>query len=178
MALFMGARRPPPERTTKALFNKRHTSIRSIKEQTFGILKMCFPILKGPMQNYLIGTQNNIVLARHALHNFIQDHMPKDEHEEENAVGAFEDAFEKRNQVLVSQPIDMFKQGITKWNEDRQAITNYMYINRQVIDWEKSMVHFFLSENEPGKGQIGPDTQSTFASFWFASPRFILYFLN
>ena len=53
------------------------------------------------------------------MHNFIQDHMPKDEHEEENAVGAFEDAFEKRNQVPVSQPIDMFKQGITKWNEDR-----------------------------------------------------------
>ncbi|XP_071937454.1 protein ALP1-like [Coffea arabica] len=130
MAPFRGARGTPHERAAKALFNRRHASVRNIIERTFGVLKKRFPILKGPMQNYLIATQNNIVLACCALHNFMRDYVPNDEYFNEEAInGAFADAHIAGEQVQMGQPIDMSQQGIDNWNEDRRAMAAHMYVN-------------------------------------------------
>ena len=51
MAPFRAARGTQHERVAKALFNRRHASVRNIIERSFGVLKKRFPILKGPMQN-------------------------------------------------------------------------------------------------------------------------------
>ncbi|XP_027066290.2 uncharacterized protein [Coffea arabica] len=76
IAPFKGAWGTPQERAVKALFNRRHASLRNIIECTFGVLKKQFSILKRLMQNYLMATQNNIVLTYCVLHNFMRDHVP------------------------------------------------------------------------------------------------------
>ncbi|XP_027079317.1 uncharacterized protein [Coffea arabica] len=130
MAPFRGAQGTHHERAAKALFNRRHASVRNIIERTFGVLKKRFPILKGPMQNYLIATQNNIVLACCTLHNFMRDYVPNDEYFNEEALqGAFADAHIAGHQVHQGQSINMLQQGIDNWNEDRQAIAAHMYLN-------------------------------------------------
>ncbi|XP_027158630.1 putative nuclease HARBI1 [Coffea eugenioides] len=132
MAPFRAARGTHHERAAKVLFNRRHASLRNIIELSFGVLKRCFPILRGPMQNYLIATQNNIVLACCTLHNFIRDNSPNDLYfNEEAALGDFADAQGDLNQVQVPQPIDMSQQGIDNWNEDRRAIAAHMYFTAQ-----------------------------------------------
>ncbi|XP_027088696.1 uncharacterized protein [Coffea arabica] len=118
------------ELAAKALFNRRHASVRNIIESTFGVLKKRFPILKGPMQNYLIATQNNIVLACCTLHNFMRAYSPADEYFNEEAVlGALADAQITGDQQQSGQPIDMSQQGIDNWNEDRRAMAAHMYWN-------------------------------------------------
>ncbi|XP_071925584.1 uncharacterized protein [Coffea arabica] len=62
----------------KALFNRRHASLRNIIKRAFDVLKKQFSILKRLMQNYLMATQNNIILVYYVLHNFIRDHVPND----------------------------------------------------------------------------------------------------
>ncbi|CDO99863.1 unnamed protein product [Coffea canephora] len=130
MAPFRVVRGTHHERAAKTLFNRRHASVRNIIERTFGVLKKRFSILKGPMQNYLIATQNNIVLACCALHNFMRDYVPNDEYfNEETANGAFADAHIAGEQVQMGQPIDISQQGIDNWNEDRRAMAAHMYWN-------------------------------------------------
>ncbi|XP_027118351.1 uncharacterized protein [Coffea arabica] len=131
MAPFRAVRGTQHERAAKALFNRRHASVRNIIERSFGVLKKRFPILKGPMQNYLIATQNNIVLACCTLHNFMRDYAPNDEYfDEEAALGAQLDLQEGGNEIHEAQPIDMSQQGVQNWNENRRAIAVHMYVNR------------------------------------------------
>ena len=95
MAPFRGAQGTHHERAAKRLFNRRHASVTNIIECTFtfGVLKKRFSILKDPMQNYLIATQNNIVLACCTLHNFMCAYSLADEYfNEKAALGAFADA--------------------------------------------------------------------------------------
>ncbi|XP_071933950.1 uncharacterized protein [Coffea arabica] len=57
--------------------------------------------------NYLIATQNNIVLACCTLHNFIRDNMPNDMYfNEEAALGALADAQDAGNEVQGGQNFD------------------------------------------------------------------------
>ncbi|XP_071913954.1 uncharacterized protein [Coffea arabica] len=130
MAPFRGAQGTHHERAAKRLFNRRHASVRNIIERTFGVLKKRFPIFKGPMQNYLIATQNNIVLACCTFHNFMRAYSPTDEYfNEEAALGALVDAHIAGEQPHPGQPIDMSQQGIDNWNEDRRAMAAHMYLN-------------------------------------------------
>ncbi|XP_071923057.1 protein ALP1-like [Coffea arabica] len=130
MAPFRGAQGTQHEQAAKRLFNRRHASVRNIIERTFGVLKKRFPILKGPMQNYLIATQNNIVLACCTLHNFMRAYSPADEYfNEEATLGAIADAQIAGEQQQAGQPIDMSEQGIFNWNEDRRAMAAHMYWN-------------------------------------------------
>ncbi|XP_071905728.1 protein ANTAGONIST OF LIKE HETEROCHROMATIN PROTEIN 1-like [Coffea arabica] len=130
VAPFRGAQGTQHERAAKRLFNRRHASVRNIIERTFGVLKKRFPILKGPMQNYLIATQNNIVLACCILHNFMRAYSPADEYfNEEATLGAIADAQIAGEQQQAGQPIDMSEQGIFNWNEDRRAMAAHMYWN-------------------------------------------------
>lgn len=131
MAPFRGARGSHHERAAKALFNERHASLRSIIERSFGVLKKRFPILKGPMQNYLMATQNNIVLACCALHNFMRENQLNDEYfDEEAANGATEDSIQGGYQFPEPQPVDMSEEGIATFAQDRIAIANSMYRHR------------------------------------------------
>lgn len=56
MAPYRGAQGSAQEREAKALINRHHASLRSIIECIFGVLEKRFPILKGPMQNYMMAT--------------------------------------------------------------------------------------------------------------------------
>ncbi|XP_071940127.1 protein ALP1-like [Coffea arabica] len=62
----------------KRLFNRRHSSVQNIIERTFGVWKMRFKILDGPMKNYPIEAQRNIVVVCCVLHNFIREMQPYD----------------------------------------------------------------------------------------------------
>ncbi|KAF3774651.1 putative nuclease [Nymphaea thermarum] len=71
---------PGARRVTCAeeLFNHRHSSLRTIVERAFGLLKVWFPILKTQV-SYPYRTQAAIVLATCVLHNFIINHNPNAE---------------------------------------------------------------------------------------------------
>ncbi|XP_027103365.1 uncharacterized protein [Coffea arabica] len=128
MAPFKGARGTAQERAVRILFNKRHASLRNIIERTFGVLKKRFPILKGPMQNYMMATQNNIVLACMALHNFMREYVPNDAYfAEEEADIALADNINPFNPMPAAQGSDMSAAGIAEWNESRRAIADMMY---------------------------------------------------
>ena len=73
---FRGSGRDP--RSMKELFNHHHSSVRNIIERTFGVLKKRFPILKGPMQNYMMARQTSMAIACCVVHNFIREQLPYD----------------------------------------------------------------------------------------------------
>ncbi|XP_042487690.1 uncharacterized protein LOC122067917 [Macadamia integrifolia] len=62
---YNGGRRQP--RSTKELFNYRHSSLRNHIERCFGILKSRFPILKN-MPQFSLSYQSYIVIACCGLH--------------------------------------------------------------------------------------------------------------
>ena len=132
MAPFRGARGTQQERAARTLFNRRHASLRGIIERTFDVFKKRFPILKGPMQNYLMATQNNIVLACCALHNFMRDNVPNDAYfvEEENIAAQADNINHVVDQMAGAEPLDMSPQGIAGWNEFRSALANSMYYHQ------------------------------------------------
>jgi hypothetical protein len=55
----------------KELFNLRHSSLRTIVERAFGVLKWRFAILRNGRRGFSIRTQINIVYACVALHNWL-----------------------------------------------------------------------------------------------------------
>jgi DDE superfamily endonuclease len=67
-----------PPANAKELFNLRHSSLRSIIECTFGILKQRFRILDC-YNHFPYRTQVVLVLVCCLLHNFIMDLSPNDE---------------------------------------------------------------------------------------------------
>ena len=54
------------------MFNFLHSSLRNVIEQSFGVLKQKWRILKG-IPSFSTHTQKHIILACMALHNFICD---------------------------------------------------------------------------------------------------------
>ena len=77
------------------------------------------------MQKYLMATQNNIILACCALHNFMRDHVPNDAYfVEEEAVGAL------GQPTLWATTSRYVNRGIADWNEDRRAIADHMYYHQ------------------------------------------------
>ncbi|KAK4260068.1 hypothetical protein QN277_003236 [Acacia crassicarpa] len=68
---YRGRRNQP--RSTKELFNHRHSSLRNVIERSFGALKNRFPILR-KMPPFAFRKQALIVIACCAVHNFIRDH--------------------------------------------------------------------------------------------------------
>ena len=64
--------------TLQELFNYRHSSLRMVIEQCFGVLKARFPILN-EMHSFSLSRQRLIVTACCALHNFIRMYNQADE---------------------------------------------------------------------------------------------------
>lgn len=72
------ARNPP--RTSRELFNHRHSSLRNVVERAFGVLKKRFPIIaSGTEPTYGIKTQNRIIISCCILHNYLMMVDPDEE---------------------------------------------------------------------------------------------------
>ncbi|CAO2040753.1 unnamed protein product [Urochloa humidicola] len=70
-------RHGPAPSGEKELFNKAHSSLRSVIEQCFGMLKMKWRILHA-VPSYKESIQSDIIIACCALHNYIIDHDDDD----------------------------------------------------------------------------------------------------
>jgi hypothetical protein len=66
--------------TKEELFNLRHSSLRNAIERIFGVLKRRFQCLNKAME-YSFETQQHLVFACTALHNFIRSYEPNDHFE-------------------------------------------------------------------------------------------------
>ena len=53
------------------IFNLCYARLRNVIERTFGVVKVCFPILKR-MTPYSFTTQTKIVMTSFSIHNFLQ----------------------------------------------------------------------------------------------------------
>jgi len=72
-------KRAPQPRGMKQIFNRAHSSLRSVIEQSFGMVKMKWRILLG-LPHYSERKQAQIILACCGLHNFILENDNDDLH--------------------------------------------------------------------------------------------------
>ncbi|XP_071933898.1 uncharacterized protein [Coffea arabica] len=84
LAPYRGTPRQPAQgrrgfSSLKQLFNTRHSSLRNVIERCFVVLNRRFAILRGPVPNFYMSTQINVVIACCTLHNFIRDELPDDD---------------------------------------------------------------------------------------------------
>ena len=70
-------KKTPRARGKKEIFNQAHSSIRSVIERSFGVLKMKWRILLG-LPHYSKRKQTQIILACCGLHNFILENDSDD----------------------------------------------------------------------------------------------------
>ncbi|XP_043716301.1 uncharacterized protein LOC122664519 [Telopea speciosissima] len=75
------------------LFNFTHSSLRTVIERSFGVLKKRFPILK-MMPSYDLKTQVLIVIACVTIHNFIRKQAAADWFFKKAERGTFDDEWE------------------------------------------------------------------------------------
>lgn len=111
----------------KGLFNCRHSSVRNIIERTFGVWKWRFKILGGPMKNYPIEIQREIVIACCVLHNFIKEMQSYDGLMDENASSSM-DVGDSQGPQLTQ--FDMTQEGLREWKTLRHAMADHMWQNR------------------------------------------------
>ncbi|XP_027098942.1 uncharacterized protein [Coffea arabica] len=109
----------------KGLFNRHHSSVRNIIERTFGVWKMRFKILDGPMKNYPIEAQRNIVVACCVLHNFIREMQPYDVSlpDEVNMDGGGTEGAQMPQ-------LHVTPEALHDWKELRNAMADHMYLHR------------------------------------------------
>ncbi|XP_028075956.1 uncharacterized protein LOC114278149 [Camellia sinensis] len=112
----------------KELFNHRHSSLRSVIERTFGVLKKRFPILRS-MPNYKSTRQGPLVIACCVVHNWIRLHAAMDPFfmEADNEMAA-----EAEADGLVGDQadyVDMSQHGLTSQSNVGDAIAIAMWQN-------------------------------------------------
>ncbi|XP_027182107.1 uncharacterized protein LOC113780507 [Coffea eugenioides] len=111
----------------KQLFNTRHSSLRNVIERCFGVLKRRFTILRGPVPNFYMSTQINVVIACCTLHNFIRDELPDDDifndHEQEMDIEG-EGGVPPMPEI---QPLSASQEEVNEWHEMRDALANGMW---------------------------------------------------
>ncbi|XP_028072571.1 uncharacterized protein LOC114274794 [Camellia sinensis] len=112
----------------KELFNHRHSSLRSVIERTFGVLKKRFPILRS-MPNYKSTRQEPLVIACCVVHNWIRLHAAMDLFfmEADNEIAAKAEA----DGLVGDQAdyVDMSQHGLTSQSNVRDAIASTMWQN-------------------------------------------------
>ena len=117
-------------RNPKELFNLRHSSLRNVIENIFGVSKKRFPCLKTAME-FSKETQVDIVYAVTALHNFIVMHPSQDEEdiydgedsEDEESEDVNGNQNEDETSTLLSDALLM--------NQKRDAIAQAMWMDYQ-----------------------------------------------
>nr|XP_027093520.1 uncharacterized protein LOC113713912 [Coffea arabica] len=132
LAPYRGTPRHQPERrrgftSPQQLFNTRHSALRNVIERCFGVLKRRFAILRGPVPNFYMTTQINVVIACCTLHNFIRDELPEDDifndHEQEMEVDG-EGGVPPRPEI---QPFHASQEEVNEWHEMRDTMANGMW---------------------------------------------------
>lgn len=65
----------------KELFNLRHAKLRNVVERVYGVFKNRFRIFQAPRDGFSLLTQNKLIIALSAVHNWINEHggRPKKE---------------------------------------------------------------------------------------------------
>ena len=108
----------------KKLFNLRHSSLRNVIEQIFGVLKKRFPILKVAAE-FPLQCQIEMVYALTALHNFICVHSSEEEDIFEQADPARTDrsGIQEPQATACTEAIAM--------NIKRDAMTKHMWVDYQ-----------------------------------------------
>ncbi|XP_027061002.1 uncharacterized protein [Coffea arabica] len=122
---YKNAARAGPE---KILFNTRHSELRNVIERTFGVLKNRFKFLKGPVPNFYMTTQVNVVIACCALHNFLRLHQPGDAHfqlAKDGNVGL--EHQQGGGELPHVQPLNASRAEVMAWKARRDAIATEMY---------------------------------------------------
>ena len=112
--------------TAKELFNYRHSMLRNVIEQTFGVLKRRFAILRGAIPHYMMTTQINVVIACCAVHNFIRDQQPNDYYFANPDIGDLDTngAIPPYSEI---QPLHSPPEVINQWIGMRDAMANHMF---------------------------------------------------
>ena len=99
----------PRARGRREIFNQAHSSIRSVIEQSFGVLKMKWRILLG-LPHYSERKQTQIVLACCGLHNFIIendcDDVDFNRDEPEVALPEPEENDDEPDEYVTAAPVD------------------------------------------------------------------------
>ncbi|CDP05540.1 unnamed protein product [Coffea canephora] len=86
LALFKGGRNVRVgqgrgrSQVPKELFNTRHSQLRNIIERFFSVLKQRFAYLRGSVPYSYMQMQINFVITCCALHNFLRENQPLDDH--------------------------------------------------------------------------------------------------
>jgi hypothetical protein len=107
----------PPTRKEK-LFNMKHSSARNVIERTFGLLKLCWGIIRNGSY-YLIDTQIVIILACCYIHNLIRQQMSSDPLEPQLDAFLLHDA---SNVGVIDRT-----ESSSKWTEFRDVLATYMW---------------------------------------------------
>lgn len=61
----------------KELFNLRHARLRNVVERVYGVFKNRFRIFQAPRDGFSLLTQNKLIIALSAVHNWINEHGGK-----------------------------------------------------------------------------------------------------
>ncbi|XP_027102886.1 protein ALP1-like [Coffea arabica] len=125
MAPFKSGPGGKSQTAQKGEFNRCHSSVQNIIERTFGVWKMRFKILDGPMKNYPIEAQRNIVVACCVLHNFIREMQPYDVYLANEA--NMDDAHTAGAQI---PQLHVTPEALNDWKELRNAMADHMYLHR------------------------------------------------
>jgi len=100
----------------KELFNLRHSSLRTVVERVFGVMKWRFQVLRNGQRGFSIRSEVKIVYACIALHNWLNRNGGEFEKEAAEAEAAG---------LLVSSSTDVIPEG-ARCDERRDEIANFM----------------------------------------------------
>ena len=114
-------------------FNYRHSSLYSVIEQTFGVWKNKWRILRD-MPNYDIRIQERIIVATIVLHNFIRAHEDNDIRQ---GLSRRDTCESSRRLLRWNDACDLF----FKWTWDKSGSEQYHSIDM----WDSSIVRLPLS---------------------------------
>jgi hypothetical protein len=132
----------------KELFNLRNSSLRTVVERAFGVLKWRFPSLRLARKRFSIRTQVKIGNACAALHNWMID-FGKDLEEAERQAAA-EGVSILNEETQEAEEEVRLPEGLTD-DERRDKIAEYMWachvewreglVYRSIITWRPSLVN-------------------------------------
>ena len=133
LALFKGGRNVRVgqgrgrSQVPKELFNTRHSQLRNIIERFFSVLKQRFAYLRGPVPYSYMQMQINFVITCCALHNFLRENQPSDDHfmmyEQDDVLFEGEGGAPPYPQI---QPLTSLQQ-IEEWKGMREEMANEMH---------------------------------------------------
>ncbi|XP_010272252.1 PREDICTED: uncharacterized protein LOC104608081 [Nelumbo nucifera] len=109
--------------TKEEYFNNAHASLSSVIERSFGVLKARFPILKC-MPCYPLKTQQLIVVACMAIHNFIRDNQDRD---------TLFNEFENDEEIEIQHPSETNGEGFDEVAIDNVVQQQEMLLFRQQL---------------------------------------------